>query len=178
MKIWKYFQLYSIQRPWSVSIMLQVSLRRKQLRHYLPNSSEKNWYSFLTDCSDNGAANDNREREGTPQSPISPSKGEVLCVCTEISKWCPPARVCLIRPIMNLVILSWMKISVLHCTSSTKAKENCVERNCTCFFYIELAHLKEVERRKKEKEENWPDGDFWPIWSEWMARVPVASLSD
>ena len=67
----------------------------------------------------------------------------------------------LIRPIMNLVILSRMKISVLRCTSSTKVKGNCVERNCICFFYTELARLKEeVERRKKEKEENWPNWDF------------------
>ena len=133
--------------------MLQVSLRRKQLRHYLPNSSEKNWYSLLTDCSDNGAANDNRERKGTPQSPISLSEGEVLCACAEISKWRPPARVCVIRPIMNLVILSWMKISVLRCTSSTKAKGNCVEMKFILYFYMELARLKEeVERRKKERK--------------------------
>ena len=93
-----------------------------------------------------------REREGTLQPPISPSKGEVFCACAEDSKWRPAARVCLIHPIMNLITLSWMKISVLHCTSSTKVKENCVEMSYILFFYIELARLKEVERRKKERK--------------------------
>ena len=71
---------------------------------------------------------------------------------------------------MNLVILSWMKISTLRCTSSTKAKGNCVEMKCILFFYIELACLKEEdERRKKERkkekeeEENWPNWAFRPI---------------
>ena len=86
---------------------------------------------------------DNRDREDTQQSPISPSKGEVFCACAEDSKWRPPARVCLFRPIMNLVILSWMKISVLRCTSLTKAKGNCEEMKCICLFYMELAHLNE-----------------------------------
>ena len=85
----------------------------------------------------------NRKREGTPQSPISQSKGELFCACAENSKWRPAARVCLIHPIMNLVTLSRMKISVLRCTSSTKAKGNCEERKCILFFYTELARLKE-----------------------------------
>ena len=69
---------------------------------------------------------------------------------------------------MNLVILSWMKISTLRCTSSTKAKGNCVEMKYILFFYMELARLKEVERKKerkkeKESEENQENWDFRPI---------------
>ena len=94
-----------------------------------------------------------REREGTLQPPISPRKGEVFRACAEDSNWHPAARLCLIHPIMNLITLSWMKISVLRCTSSTKVKEKCVEMSCILFFYIELAHLiEEVERRKKERK--------------------------
>ena len=68
---------------------------------------------------------------------------EVFCACAEDSKWRPAARVCLIRPIMNLVILSLMEISVLRCTSLTKEKGNCEEMKCICLFYIELARLNE-----------------------------------
>ena len=48
-----------------------------------------------------------------------------------------------VLPNLNLIILSWMKISVLRCTSLTKAKRNCVEMKCICLFYIELARLNE-----------------------------------
>ena len=64
---------------------------------------------------------------------------------------------------MNLVILSWMKISVLRWTSSTKAKGNCVEMKCICFFYIELARLNEERKKEKESEENRGNWDFRPI---------------
>ena len=62
-----------------------------------------------------------------------------------------------------------MKIWAFRCTSSTKAKGNCVEMKFILFFYMELARLKEVERKKerkkeKESEENW---DFRPI-MEWL----------
>ena len=70
---------------------------------------------------------------------------------------------------MNLVIVSWMKISAFRCTSSTKAKGNCVEMKFILFFYMELARLKEEVERKKERkkeekeEENQRIWDFRPI---------------
>ena len=60
---------------------------------------------------------------------------------------------------MNLVILSWMKISVLRCTSLTKAKGNCEEMKCICLFYMELARLNE----EKKSEENRGNQAFRPI---------------
>ena len=78
---------------------------------------------------------DNQDREDTQQSPISPSKG---AACTEDSKWRPAARVCLIHPIKNFVILSWMKISVFRCISLTK-----IEREL-CVKEVYLLHLHRV----------------------------------
>ena len=112
--------------------------------------------------------NNKRDREGKQQSPISPSK-ELFCASAEDSKWRPGARVYLFCPLMNLVILSWMKISVLRCTSSTKVKENCEERKCICFFYIELAWLEErwkKGRKKKRKKKICQIGIFDHLWRE------------
>ena len=106
------------------------------------------------------------EKEGTQQLPISPSEGEVFCAHAENLKWHPAARVCLFHPFMNLVILSWMKISAYHCTSSTKAKRNCVEMNFILFFYMKLARLKEVERKKKNLNKIGQIGIFDPLWSD------------
>ena len=81
---------------------------------------------------------------------IANATGSFYCPVLYIALYC-----------MNLVILSWMKISVLRCTSSTKAKGNCVEMNCILFFYIESAWLDE-RRKKEEKEsdENWSNWDY------------------
>ena len=77
----------------------------------------------------------------------------------------------MIHPFMNLVILSWMKISALRCTSSTKAKG----KLCGNEVYLIILHRvssagrrkmkerKKERKKEKEEEENRGNQAFRPI---------------
>ena len=77
-------------------------------------------------------------------------QGEMFCACAEDSKWHPAARVCLFRPFMNLVILSWMKKDF---NPSLHILDQSERELCGNEVYLLLLHRVSLAGRRKMKEE-------------------------